>query len=442
MFLQYFGFHEDPFGATPNPRYLYPSHTHREALASLQYGFHNNRGFTAMIAPPGMGKTTLLFRFLEDIRESAHTIFLFDIDSDCEPRDFVGYILRDIGVIPGATSSEMHEQLTCALAKETRAGRKFVVVIDEAQNLSDAMLERVRLLTNFETSTGKLVQIVLSGQPQLSDKLMQASLVQLRQRITTICRLEPLSAEDTVAYIDYRLKNAGYDGKPLFKEEALTLIAEASHGIPRTINNLCFNALSLCRALKSRQVDGSMVAEVIADLQLIPQSREPIAAAVNLAAKPLREPKRRTLAMGLLKGWAPASAMLLFMCVLSVLGLTELRTPQIRRTGDARSLNQKVLPASIPSPAAADTGEAIATKPTPNKAPFEITVQPNQRLQDISVEYLGGFDLKRLHQIQALNPKLTDPDHIEVGQKIRLPVSPSVPVTRDATLQASARKLP
>ena len=103
-----------------------------------------------------------------------------------------------------------------------------MVVIDEAQNLSDAVLERVRLLTNFETSRGKLMQIVLSGQPQLSDKLMQASLVQLRQRISTICRLEPLSAEETAAYIDYRLKQAGYDGEPLFTEDALKLIAEAS----------------------------------------------------------------------------------------------------------------------------------------------------------------------------------------------------------------------
>src|SRR5665213_3873149 len=313
MLSQYFGFTREPFGATPDPRCLYPSHTHREALASLEYGFHSNRGFTAMIAPPGLGKTTLLLRFLEDIRESTRSVFLFDIDADCEPRDFLAYILRDIGIIPGQSSSEMHEQLSMALVKETRAGRKFVVVIDEAQNLSDAVLERVRLLTNFETSTGKLMQIVLSGQPQLSEKLMQPSLVQLRQRITTICRLEPLSAEDTVAYIDYRLKNAGYDGKPLFKEEARTLIAEASDGIPRTINNLCFNALSLCRALKSRQVDGSMVAEVIADLQLIPQSREPIAAVDNLAAKQPREPKRRSLALKLLKGWVPASAMLLFM---------------------------------------------------------------------------------------------------------------------------------
>ena len=221
-------------------------------------------------------------------------VFLFDIDSECEPREFVGYILRDIGITPAQSSSEMHEQLTGALVKENRAGRKFVVVIDEAQNLSDAVLERVRLLTNFETSRGKLMQIVLSGQPQLSDKLMQASLVQLRQRISTVCRLEPLSAEETVAYIDYRLKQAGYDGEPLFTEDALKLIAEASHGIPRTINNLCFNALSLCCALKSKQVDGSMVSEAIADLQLIPQSREPIAAAGNVAAEQsLSEPKER-----------------------------------------------------------------------------------------------------------------------------------------------------
>src|ERR1017187_6587396 len=118
MLLEYFGFREDPFGVTPDPRCLYPSHTHREALASLQYGFHFNRGFTAIIAPPGMGKTTLLFRFLEDIWESARSVFLFDIDAECEPREFVGYILRDIGITPAQSSSEMHDQLYCALVKE------------------------------------------------------------------------------------------------------------------------------------------------------------------------------------------------------------------------------------------------------------------------------------------------------------------------------------
>jgi type II secretory pathway predicted ATPase ExeA len=124
MLLQYFGFQQDPFGATPDPRCLYLSGTHREALASLEYGFLSNRGFTAMIAPPGMGKTTLLCRFLEEHpRQTARTVFLFDVDAECEPKELVAYILRDIGITPAQSSSEMHEQLTGALVKENRAGR-------------------------------------------------------------------------------------------------------------------------------------------------------------------------------------------------------------------------------------------------------------------------------------------------------------------------------
>jgi type II secretory pathway predicted ATPase ExeA len=442
MLLQYFGFQEDPFGATPDPRYLYPSETHREAMASLKYGFFSNRGFTAMIAPPGMGKTTLLFRFLEDIRETSRSIFLFDIDPGCEPREFVGYILRDLGITPGKGSAEMHEQLSEALVRETRAGRKFVVVIDEAQNLSDAVLERVRLLTNFETSRGKLMQIVLSGQPQLSDKLIQPSLVQLRQRISTICRLKPLSAEETVAYIGYRLKQAGYDGEPLFANDALKLITEASQGTPRTINNLCFNALSLCRALNRKQIDGTMVSEVIADLELIPQSREPIVAVDEAEAKQTSEPQDRKRATRLLRRRVLSTAVVIIICVLGALGLTQRWVPQIRKAIESRFLNLKVQPASASTTATASTANAVAPEPAPNTKPIEITVEPDQKLQDISVQYLGGYDLQRLHQIQALNPKLTDPDHIEAGQKIWLPGPPPVSAAKNAAPPANERKLP
>jgi len=431
--MEYFGFREDPFGMTPNSRCLYPSPTHLEALASLKYGFLSNRGFTAMIAPPGMGKTTLLFRFLNDIREFTRTVFLFDVDADCEPREFVGYILRDIGITPAQTSSEMHAQLTEALVKENRTGRKFVVVIDEAQSLSDAVLERVRLLTNFETSRGKLIQIVLSGQPQLSDKLMQASLVQLRQRISTVCRIEPLSTDQTLAYIDYRLKQAGYESGPLFSNDALTLIAEASHGIPRTINNLCFNALSLCYALKGKQVIKGMVSEVISDLQLIPQSREPVAVVGNAATGQPSELEERKPVKRLLKFWVPAAAVILVMCVLGIFGITELRTPQSRTMGDDRSFNLPAPPPSAPVPPAPGTGEAANTKPALNTAPFAITVEPDQTLQDISVQYLGGYDLLRLHLIQALNPELSDPDYIQAGQKIWLPGPPPNPLAQSAT---------
>ena len=270
--LQHFGFREDPFRVNPDARYLFPSKTHLQALSALENGFYNNRGFIAMIAPPGMGKTTLLYRFLEDTKDSARSIFIFDIDTECEPRDFVGYILRDFGIKPARSSSEMHKQLSEALVNETDAGRKCVVVIDEAQNLSDAVLERVRLLTNFENSQGKLLQIILSGQPQLTEKLKAASLVQLRQRVSTICRLDLLTRAETKEYVDYRLRQAGYEGSPLFTDEALELIAEMGGGTPRTINNLCFNTLAMCSAVQAAQADREMVAKVVEAMELDPPS--------------------------------------------------------------------------------------------------------------------------------------------------------------------------
>jgi len=394
-----------------------------------------------MIAPPGMGKTTLLFRFLEEIRETSRSIFLFDIDPGCEPREFVGYILRDLGITPRNGSSEMHEQLSEALVKETRAGRKFVIVIDEAQNLSDAVLERVRLLTNFETSRGKLMQIVLSGQPQLSDKLMQPSLLQLRQRISTICRLEPLSVKETFAYIGYRLKQAGYGGEPLFANDALKLIAEASQGTPRTINNLCFNALSLCRALNRKQVDGSMVSEVIADLQLTPRSQELITTFGDDGAKRTREPQNRSQVTGLLRRWVIPTAIVIIIFTLGALGLTQRWVPQIRKTIQTRFLNLKVQPVSDSTSTTASIPKTVTPEPAPDTKPIQITVEPDQKLQDISVQYLGGYNLYRLHQIQALNPKLTDPDHIEAGQKIWLPGPPPVSAAKNTAPPANERKL-
>jgi type II secretory pathway predicted ATPase ExeA len=286
MLLQYFGLKEEPFGVSPDPRRLFLSQTHREALEALQSGFSSNRGFTAMIAPPGMGKTTLLFRFLEQIRDTARVVFLFDVDSTCEPREFVAYILRDLGIVPAQGSAEMHDQLSEVLVEENLAGRKFVIVIDEAQNLSEAVLERVRLLTNFESSKGKLIQVVLSGQPQLSDKLLHSSLLQLRQRISTVCHIKSLTVDETIGYINYRIKMAGYLGQPLFTEGAMRLIAQASQGTPRTINNLCFNALTMCCKLKSKEVDIAMVAKVISALQLIPPSRESFAPSAAVSTAP------------------------------------------------------------------------------------------------------------------------------------------------------------
>ena len=418
MLSQHFGFKEDPFGVNPDPRCLYLSRTHQQALEALEFGFSNNRGFTAMIAPPGMGKTTLLFRFLDNIRDSARVVFLFDLDPQCEPREFVAYILRDLGIVPAHGSAEMHDQLSNAIIKENRAGRKFVIMIDEAQNLSDPVLERVRLLTNFETSRGKLIQIVLSGQTQLSEKLLHASLVQLRQRISTVCHIESLSAEETVGYIDYRVKMAGYLGQPLFTAGAVRLIAEASHGTPRTINNLCFNALALCAKMNLRQIDASMVAKVIASLQLVPKSSAPIAApavpvAAPIAAAPERpresnayvtaapaigpvaassgespdQPTERKFwertklrlmhllpaTTGSVMLWVPSAAIILVVAFLGVLRLTELWAPQAQPA----SVDQSTVLAAPPSAPAPYTDEPAATESTSPSDPGSPSDKPN-----------------------------------------------------------------
>jgi general secretion pathway protein A len=267
MFLDFFGLREQPFGVTPDPRYLYLGAAHREALASLYYGIEANRGFLSLIARPGMGKTTLLFHLLAKFDRTARTAFLFQ--TQCSSREFMRFLLAEIGI---ETDSQdfvrMHEQFNRCLVQEARAGKRFIVVIDEAQNLDPTVLETVRLLSDFETPQAKLLQIILVGQPGLADKLASPSLIQLRQRITSVSGLTPLSADEVGRLIDHRMKVAGYTGGPLFTPDAQDLIAQVSEGIPRQINNYCFHALSLACAMRKKTIDANMVREVVQDLDI------------------------------------------------------------------------------------------------------------------------------------------------------------------------------
>ena len=281
MYLKYFGFREQPFGVTPDPRFLYLSAAHREALASLYYGVEANRGFLGLIAKPGMGKTTLLFHLLEKFRSSARTAFLFQ--TQCSSREFMRFLLAELGYQDDSQDFvRMHEEFNRRLLQEARAGNRFIVVIDEAQNLSPEVLETVRLLSDFETPRAKLLQIILSGQPELATKLASAGLAQLRQRISIVNQLEPLPSWEIKNYIEHRLQIAGYEGEPLFTPEALAQIAEFTEGTPRNVNNFCFNALSLACALRQKTVDSAVVQEVISDLDIskyVPASLHPQARA-------------------------------------------------------------------------------------------------------------------------------------------------------------------
>jgi N-acetylmuramoyl-L-alanine amidase/type II secretory pathway predicted ATPase ExeA len=243
MFLDFYRLRQQPFGVTPDPAFLYRSRTHREVLASLTDGIKAGRGFLSLIAEPGMGKTTLLYQLLEGLRDTTRTAFLFQ--TQCNSREFFQYLLSELGVdTAGLGLVAMHNKLNEILFAEMLAGKRFVLIVDEAQNLEDSVLETIRLLSNFETPHTKLLQIVLAGQTQLAEKLAQPRLAQLQQRITVLNRLEPLSLQETAGYIEHRLQVAGHCGKALFAREALALVAERSHGIPRNINKICFHALS------------------------------------------------------------------------------------------------------------------------------------------------------------------------------------------------------
>jgi len=267
MFLEFFGLREQPFGVSPDPRYLYLGPAHREALASLYYGIEANRGFLSLVARPGMGKTTLLFHLLAKFAHTARTAFIFQ--TQCSSREFMRFLLAEIGIENDVQDFvRMHEQFNRCLVQEARAGRRFIVVIDEAQNLDASVLETVRLLSDFETPQAKLLQIILVGQPTLADKLAHPSLTQLRQRITSLSGLNPLSAQETARFIAHRLQVAGYKGPMLFSPEALELLSEASEGIPRQINNYCFHSLSLACAERKKTVDIAILREVVNDLDI------------------------------------------------------------------------------------------------------------------------------------------------------------------------------
>lgn len=267
MFLEHFGLREDPFGMTPDPAYLYASRTHSEALLSLSEGVRDTRGFLALIAEPGMGKTTLLYQLAQELRDTTRIVHVSQ--TQCNSREFIEYILQELGAdVNGISFVAMHGKLNEILFEELLAGKRFLLIVDEAQNLDDSVLETVRMLSNFETHNAKLLQILLAGQLQLAAKLSQPRLSQLRQRVAVLGRLEPFGFDETKRYIEHRLKVAGYSSEPLFDDDAVGVICRQTRGIPRNINNLCYNSLRRAHARGERKVTAGIVQEAAARLDM------------------------------------------------------------------------------------------------------------------------------------------------------------------------------
>jgi general secretion pathway protein A len=272
MYEAYFGLVERPFELTPNPRFLYMTGPHREALTTLEYGLSGRTGIAVLIGEAGTGKTTLVHAALHS--QSARQSLAVYLNNPSLTRDeFVEFLAAGFGLTADAGRSKTRclYELTEVLAKRHQARHMSALIVDEAQVLPDVLLEEIRLLANIESASEKLLSIILAGQPELADRLNQASLRQLKQRVGLRCALRPLRPDETAAYIAARIGVAGGKTDVIFTREAIDTVHECAGGIPRTISVICDNALVTAFALDRRQVDTDIVLEVCRDFDFIPE---------------------------------------------------------------------------------------------------------------------------------------------------------------------------
>lgn len=269
MYNAFFGFRESPFNLSPDPAFLYRSPQHEEALANLIYGVHGRKGFIVLTGEVGTGKTTLL-ECLRDELDAQGIEFAYIFNSRINAEQFFEMIAYDLDLrCDRRSKTEVLFALNQLLLEEAAAGRTTVLIVDEAQNLEHDVLEEIRLLTNLENpKAGKLLQIILAGQPELDRKLESPSLRQLKQRIVLRCTLRPLNAEETAEYIRTRLARAGMPDQKVFPPDVLREVHVRSQGIPRVINALCDNLLLTAFAMESRQTTVEMLDEVCLDMRL------------------------------------------------------------------------------------------------------------------------------------------------------------------------------
>ncbi len=265
MYEKFYGFKENPFKITPDPRYLYLSESHKEALAHLTYAVGERKGFTVVTGEVGTGKTTLVQTLLSKLDGTTKTAYLFN--PVMGSTDFLHYICQDLGLksqkkSKGQYLSQLHKFLLACYSQN----ENVVLIIDEAHKLDPKLLEEVRLLTNLETSKNKLLQVILMGQPELDEILEDPQFRQLKQRVSLRYHVQPLSKEDTKKYIKKRLRIAGSFDLDMFTPKALNQIYKYSKGTPRLINIICDNALLIGYATDQKVIGRRIIREAIKSL--------------------------------------------------------------------------------------------------------------------------------------------------------------------------------
>jgi general secretion pathway protein A len=274
VYTSFYGLNESPFGLTPDPKYLYLTDAHKDGVASMLYGVRARKGFVVILGEVGTGKTTLIRYVLGQLGPEVRTAYMFRTPQTFD--ELLDAVLRDLDVAcPAPDRLSRLDTLTQFLLAEAREGRDVALVVDEAQKLTPGLLEELRVLSNLETAEGKLLQVVLAGQPELAVKLADPNLRQLHDRIAHVAVLKPLTRRQTAAYVEHRLALAGASRTTVFTRRALSVIHRVSHGIPRRVNVVCDKALVLGYAARAQRIPARIVEQVEREWRALPRRPAP-----------------------------------------------------------------------------------------------------------------------------------------------------------------------
>jgi general secretion pathway protein A len=298
MYNSFFGFNEKPFNITPDPRFFYGNPLYSEVYANLLYAVRERKGFATLIGEVGTGKTTLLRKLMDDLAITARFVYFYNTKLNFE--ELLSFVCQELALPLRRKEGRLGKirALNEFLIDQLRDGRTAVLLIDEAQNLGNDVLENLRLLSNLETGREKLLQIILAGQPEFESKLAEPELRQLKQRISIHCRINCLSECEVERFVNYRLAAVGCERRDLFGPETLIKIAYYSGGVPRLVNIICDNALLIAYANSQKTITAAIIDEVADDLMLLckNQRSEPSRAAITIKQDYPAEPKLSTVA--------------------------------------------------------------------------------------------------------------------------------------------------
>jgi general secretion pathway protein A len=437
-YTKFYGFSANPFGITTDPKFFFSAESHKEALAALRYGIHERKGFILMLGEEGIGKTTLIHKLITMYHLSQSPFFQL-ISTDkliSNMHNNVGgkvkivlfhhgqitfeKLLKEILVklklplrseIKGTMMHELYHYLIHSL----ELGENVVVIIDEAHDISLEAIEELRLLSNLETSKSKLLQIILVGKPELNTKLRAEVIRQIRQRIVVNYYINPLTQEESRHYINHRLSVAGSSSAHVFTDDALALICRCAKGIPRALNILCSNALSLGYNLSQRKISASIVKKVRKDKEM------------------LTEERIRKLTVGINKNLLLkifSYGFLLSVVLVAVMFFYGDYLQQFVNTKTLQYLREKWITKNevvTPAPAPPETSQGRVVTPSTMSRPetgiiFKIIeVEKGTSLSSLALKYYKETNLTPMDYILEFNPKITNPDLILVNQKIKIP---------------------